>query len=352
MFPIGPVSKRTLLQGFADQLLGIEQRYGKQVPLFLMTSPATYQDTVDYLRQSNQLGLDPTQVHTFLQGTMPAVDSKTGRLLLASRDSLALSPDGHGGTVAALDNAGLLKLMQDRGIKHLFYAQVDNPLVRLCDPSLLGHHLMAGSDMTTQVIRKRYPAEKVGNVVLADGRVQIIEYSDLPDETAELRDSKGDLKLWAGNIAVHVFEVEFLVRSAKDSSSLPFHRAYKKVPHVDAEGQMRECDQPNATKFERFIFDLLPTAENAFVVEGLAAEVFAPVKNADGSQADTPTAARKQISDLHAGWLRAAGVETADGVRVEIDPRLASDRAEVVEAVAAGKLPPVGSVVASDKYFI
>lgn len=350
MFPIGPVSNRTLFEFFADNLKAIERRYGKRVPLLLMTSPATDAETRTYLKDNNYLGLSPDQVHVFCQGTMPAVDAETGKLLLETKSSLALSPDGHGGTVAALSRNGLLDMLRQAGVKQLFYAQVDNPLVKLCDPSFLGHHLMAGSDMTTLVIRKRYPTERVGNVVLVDGRVQIIEYSDLPDAAAEAKTAEGGLKLWAGNIAVHVFEVDFLTRAAADPERLPFHRANKKVPFVDSKGNTVEPDSPNAIKFERFIFDLLPSAENAFVVEGTPAEVFAPVKNADGAATDTPNAAKQQIVDLHKGWLEAAGVKVADGVQVEINSQLALDEGEVARMVEEGRLLKNGSTITEDTY--
>lgn len=351
MFPIGPVSQRTLFQCFSDRLQAVGARYGQQLPLLLMTSPATHEPTLDYLRQTDHLGLPPDQVHVFEQGTMPAVDAESGELLLAAPDSLALSPDGHGGTVKALSKSGLLERLRNLGVTQLFYAQVDNPLVPLADPEILGHHLRYGSEMTTLVVRKRYPSERVGNAVQIDGQAMIIEYSDLPAEAAELRDADGELKLWAGNIAVHVFNVDFLQQMAERSDSLPFHRAHKKVPFVDQTGRQVAPEQPNATKFERFIFDLLPRAERPFFVEGNAAEVFAPVKNADGAAADTPAAAREQISALHTRWLREAGVRVAEGVRVEIDPRLAIDADAVAEAVAAGKLPAAGSPIESDSYF-
>lgn len=351
MFAIGPVSGRTLFEFFADMILGTQRRYGKAIPLFLMTSPATHAETLRYFEDHHYLGLDKEQVHLFCQGTMPAVDSMSGKLLLESRDSLALSPDGHGGTVAALHNSGALATMRQQGITQLFYAQVDNPLVRLCDPTLLGHHLMAGSEMTTLVVRKRFATEKVGNVVLVDGRVQIIEYSDLPQSAAEQVDEDGNLRLWAGNIAVHILDVAFLERMAQQPGQLPFHRALKKVSHLDDFGNLIEPANPNAIKFERFIFDLLPHAENAFVVEGIASEIFAPVKNANGAPSDTPDAARRQICDLHRGWLRAAGLTIGDDVPVEIHPLVALDAAETCAAVVDGRLPPVGSEVVAATYF-
>ena len=115
----------------------------------------------------------------------------------------------------------------------------------------------------------------------------MIEYSDLPPEQAQRQDEDGNLVLWAGSIAVHVFDTAFLLRMADDADSLPFHHARKKVPHIDARGVEVEPDAPNAIKFERFIFDLLPAAKNALAVESEKRLSFAPVKNASGAAADT-----------------------------------------------------------------
>src|SRR6056297_2854304 len=219
MFPIGPISGRTLFEIFAARLRGVARRFGRPVPLYLMTSDATDAETREYFESHDHLGLGREGVRIFRQGTMPAVDAATGKLLLAGKDSLALSPDGHGGSVKALQKSGALDAIRSRGVKHLFYFQVDNPLVQLMDPALIGHHVKAGSELTTQVVRKRYPTERVGNVVTVDGRLQIIEYSDLPDEAAHRTAADGSLALWAGNIAVHVFDVDFLERVAGSSTA-------------------------------------------------------------------------------------------------------------------------------------
>lgn len=345
MFPIGPVSGRTLFQFFVDRLLAVNEKYSCRIPLYIMTSDATDQETRDYFVANDNLGLPAEDLRIFKQGVMPAVDAATGKLLMQSKSSLALSPDGHGGTVSALDRCGCLADAAKRGIQHLAYIQVDNPLAHLCEPELIGHHLMAASEMTTQVVRKRYPMEKVGNVVLVDGQVQIIEYSDLPESAAEAVDEDGSLKLWAGNIAVHLFKLKFLQRVAGQADSLPFHRALKKVPHCDQQGQLVFPAEPNATKFERFIFDLLPIAKNAFVVESPAKEAFAPVKNADGAETDTPNAAKTAIIDLHRQWLQEAGVCVDEGVQVVINPRLALTAGDLKEKIASNLR------IHADRYF-
>ena len=345
MFPIGPVSGRTLFQFFADRLLAVSENYGCRIPFYIMTSDATDQETREYFAANDNLGIPAEDLYIFKQGVMPAVDAATGKLLMQSTSSLALSPDGHGGTVSALHRCGCLADAAKRGIQHLAYIQVDNPLAHLCEPELIGHHLMAASEMTTQVVQKRYPMEKVGNVVLVDGQVQIIEYSDLPESAAEAINEDGSLKLWAGNIAVHLFKLDFLQRVAGQADSLPFHRALKKVPYYDEQGRLVVPAEPNATKFERFIFDLLPIAKNAFVVESHASEAFAPVKNADGAETDTPNSAKKAIVDLHRHWLEEAGVCVDEGIQVEINPKLALTASDLKEKIAANLR------IDADRYF-
>ncbi|MCC6508658.1 MAG: UDPGP type 1 family protein [Pirellulaceae bacterium] len=334
MFPIGPVSGRSLFQMLCDRLSAMSRRYGADIPLYIMTSPATDAATRDYFAKEDRCGLNADQLHFFCQGQMPAVDSANGHVLLAAKDEVALSPDGHGGIVAALKKSGSLDDARQRGVKLFYYAQIDNPLAELCDPALIGYHLLAHSELTTQVVRKRFAKEKVGNVVSIDGKVQIIEYSDLPDDIAQQTTPDGDLRLWAGNIAIHVFDLAFLEKVANQADSgLPFHRASKKVPHVDDQGQLVSPTEPNATKFERFVFDLLPMANNALVVESDAARVFAPVKNADGAAVDTPELAKAAILKLHRNWLEAAGARIDEGVRVEIHPGWALDELEVQEKI-------------------
>jgi UDP-N-acetylglucosamine/UDP-N-acetylgalactosamine diphosphorylase len=310
-----------------------------------MTSPATHAETLRFLEQNERFGLPAADIQVFCQGTMPAVDAETGRLLLAEKGRLFLSPDGHGGMLRAMEQQGCLADARRRGIEHLFYGQVDNPLTQICDPELIGYHISSRSEMTTQVVRKREPLERVGNLVRIDGQVRIIEYSDLPDEVACRRAADGSLRLWAGNMAVHIFTRGFLERAASRPETLPWHRARKVTPHLDEEGNPVSPAAPNAFKFERFIFDLLPLAKNALAVEADKAEAFAPVKNDNSQQADSPATAQAAMVALHARWLRQAGAEVPDGVPVEISPLWALDAEEV-----ARKLP-AGTIIEAARFF-
>ena len=243
---------------------------------------------------------------------MPAVDRATGKVLLAEKGRLALSPDGHGGTLAALAAVGpgggpsCLEEMRDRGVRTLFYFQVDNPLVAIADPGFLGLHRQAEAEVSFKVVEKVAPDEKVGVVVQVDGVPRVIEYSDLPAALAERRAPDGGLELSAGSIAIHAFDREFVERIATGGAHLPYHRAIKKVKHLDAAGAMVDPSDANAVKFETFIFDALPLASRWAMVECDRAVEFEPLKNATGP--DSPATVRQRMSDIFAGWLEAAGV--------------------------------------------
>jgi UDP-N-acetylglucosamine/UDP-N-acetylgalactosamine diphosphorylase len=336
MFPVGPVSRKSLFQIHAEKVQALGRRYKAVPPLLVMTSPATHDETVAYFADNRSFGLPAEALHFFCQGTMPALDLATGRLLLEDKDQLFLSPDGHGGTVTALARGGLLKRLRDRGIRHVYYFQVDNPLTKVADPVFLGHHLTRRAEVSAKVIAKEGPKDKLGVFTLVDGRCTIIEYSDLPDELAEARDEQGRLRLWAGSPAIHIFDLDFLDRVTR-ADGLPFHVARKKVPHLDESGRPVQPQKENALKFERFIFDVLPLADRWAIVETARRDEFAPLKNASG--ADSPEAVAQALSNQAAEWLAAAGIEVprdAAGnatVPLEVSPLCALDAEEFAACV-------------------
>ncbi len=334
MYPIGPVSNATLFQILLEKVKAVSAKFSVRVPLAIMTSPATHDETAQFLDQHGRFGVLGEDVRLFCQGTMPAVEFATGKVLLSAEDEIATSPDGHGGMLAAMRSSGILDELHNRGIEQIFYHQVDNPLVATLDPEFIGYHLLAGSELSTQVVAKRTALDRVGNVVSVDGVLQVIEYSDLPEESARRTGPDGSLLLWAGNTAVHAMSLGLLARMSTTQRQLPFHLARKKVPYLDDEGRLAEPAEPNAIKFEQFIFDLLPEAKKAIVIEVREEEAFAPLKNAAGAATDSPEIVRRQMVAQAGRWLASQDVCVAEGVAVEISPLYALDAADL-----AGKLP-------------
>lgn len=313
-FKATPVSKKSLFQLFAEQLVKTQQLYNSVVPWYIMTSETNHAATVRFFEDNRYFGLDKANVMLFPQGMVPSFNYK-GKLMLAQKHSLAKNPDGHGGSLTALEKSGALDDMVRRNIKHISYFQVDNPNVRTLDPLFIGLHEQEGSEMSSKMLAKAAAKERVGNFVLAAGRVTVIEYSDIADALAEARNEDGTLKFNAGSIAIHIISLDFAQRFADHSGrglELPFHRADKAVPHLDlVSGEHLSPQKPNAVKLERFIFDALPLAENSIILETDRVEEFAPIKNAEGT--DSPQTSLALQTERAARWLERNGVEVARG---------------------------------------
>jgi UDP-N-acetylglucosamine/UDP-N-acetylgalactosamine diphosphorylase len=336
-FPVTPVKQKTLFQVFAEKIRAAGVRYGKPLHWFIMTSHANHAATEAFFVEHKFFGLDRARVHFFRQGRMPAV-SFDGKILLETTGTLALSPDGHGGSLRALDRSGALDLMKREGIDTLSYFQVDNPLVRCIDPSFIGWHLVRGSEMTSKMVPKAYAEEKVGHFCAQHGKAVVVEYSDLPMAMQKETDAAGGLRYLAGSIAIHVLDREFVRRMASgaEGAALPFHRADKKIPTVDAGGAAVKPEKANGVKFEMFVFDALPFAKNPVIIETLRADDFSPVKNAEG--VDSPQTCRDDQLRQFARWLKANGATVntdktgKPDVTLEVSPLFGYDEDSFADA--------------------
>jgi UDP-N-acetylglucosamine/UDP-N-acetylgalactosamine diphosphorylase len=326
-YPVTPIKAMPLFQVFAEQLLAHSRDAGKTIPWYIMTSDVNDAPTRAFFQKHNFFGYDPKNIMFFQQGMMPAF-GMDGKMLLAEKDSLALSPDGHGGSLRAIAKSGALADMKKRGVEHLSYFQVDNPLVYCIDPLFLGLHDLTGSEMSSKTVTKANALEKVGNFVIGDGVLQVIEYSDLPEKLALETLPDGTPRFNAGSIAIHALRVSFIDRlNSGGQLKLPWHRAEKKVPFVDEAGNPVKPEKPNAVKLEQFVFDAIPLAKNAIVYTTDRAEEFSPVKNAEG--VDSPATCRRDQIRRAARWLREANIEipTKDGepdAVIEISPLFAT----------------------------
>jgi UDP-N-acetylglucosamine/UDP-N-acetylgalactosamine diphosphorylase len=225
--------------------------------------------------------------------------------------------------------------MKKRGVELISYFQIDNPLVNILDPLFIGLHALDGSEMSSKALSKTGPLEKVGNFCLADGKVSVIEYSDLPDELALKTNPAGSLLFNLGSIAIHIISVAFVERLNKHGFALPLHRAVKKIPYIDDKGNRIEPTKPNGVKLESFVFDALPLASKSIILETLRDEEFAPTKNATG--VDSVETCRQMMIARAASWLASAGIEIPrkpDGSPdcvLEIAPSFALTRQDLAE---------------------
>jgi UDP-N-acetylglucosamine/UDP-N-acetylgalactosamine diphosphorylase len=331
-FPISPIRRAPLFQVFAEKIMAARRRYGTALYWYIMTSPLNLEQTRRFFEDKGYFGLPAEEVLFFAQGLFPSLTGK-GKLLLAENGGLFQNPNGHGGTIAALRDSGCLDHMNGSGVEELFYFQVDNPLVRIPDPSFLGRHRQSASQMSTKVIEKAYPEEKIGVLGILDGRPAVIEYSDISEENQRARDQQGRLLYSHGSIAIHIFNVQFL---RAHSGALPLHLARKKVESFEPAAGGGTVQEREAIKFEMFIFDALRDADNPLFFETTREEEFAPLKNKTGR--DSIETCRQGMINQYARWLQAAGVEVPmrggkPEHRLEISPIFAQDPQSLREAL-------------------
>lgn len=329
-YPIGPVTGRSLFQWHAEQILARGRRCGRAIPWYVMTSAANAVATREFFEEKNFFGLRREDVFFFSQGMVPCLDFQ-GKLMLAGRSRLAMNPDGHGGSLAGLLRSGALADMRRRGVEMISYFQVDNPLVGIADPYFVGSHALFAAEMSSKVLEKVSPEERIGVVCLKDGRAAVVEYTDLDPRLMQARRPDGKLEFWAGSIAIHMLNVDFVERVA-GSGTLPWHWNRKKVPFYGPDGLVKPKAE-NAVKFETFVFDALPQAEKTLNLEIAREEEFAPVKNAEG--ADSVVSCRAMLVARFRNWLAARGVAVPDGAALEISRLYALDEEDL-----GGKIRP------------
>ncbi|HEX2099448.1 MAG TPA: UTP--glucose-1-phosphate uridylyltransferase, partial [Candidatus Synoicihabitans sp.] len=233
------------------------------------------------------------------------------------------------------------------GIDTISYFQVDNPLVRCIDPAFIGWHLRHRSQMSSKMVPKAYPEEKLGHFCQQGGKLVVVEYSDLPmDLQRQVDPATGRLRYIAGSIAIHVLDREFVRRmaTAGADASLPFHRADKKIATIDAQGNPVKPEKPNGVKFEMFVFDALPFAQRPLVIETRRADDFSPVKNAEG--VDSPASCRADQLRQFARWANTHGANVPvddtglPGPTFEVSPLFGYDEPSFADAWNARQPKP------------
>ncbi len=294
-FDLGLDSHKSLFEIQCDILKSAQEKYGVTVPWYIMTSRENNDDTVAFFEKNNYFGYPKEAANYFFkQGELPMMDEQ-GKLVLEENGLIKEAADGHGGVFEALGRNGVLADMKARGVEWIFIAGIDNVLVQLVDPLLIGYAIKNNFRAVSKTVPKSNPDEKVGVFCKKDGKPYVIEYTEITQEQAHMCDENGELIYGEGHVLLNFFNISALEEIEK--FKLPYHVAHKKTAYMNEEGLFITPDSPNAYKFESFLFDAFSQIPEFGLLRGKREEDFSPVKNATG--VDSPETARRDYLNYH-----------------------------------------------------
>ena len=285
-FDFGLENHKSIFEVLCDGLKETYEKYNVYIPWYIMTSRQNNEDTINFFEKNNYFGYSKENIYFFKQGELPVLNDQ-GKLMLNKEGNINTAADGHGGIFVSMEKEKITENMKQRGIKWVFIGPVDNVLIKMVDPIFIGicqdKNVLAGG----KSIIKAYPEERVGVFCKKDGKPDVIEYTEISKEMAEMKNDKGELVYAESHINCNMFNIDIIEKISKNK--LPYHCAHKKIEYLNKEGQVVKPEEPNAYKFEAFIFDAFKMLDEMAIFRVKREEEFAPIKNAEGK--DSPKTA-------------------------------------------------------------
>ncbi|MCI8353028.1 MAG: UDPGP type 1 family protein [Clostridia bacterium] len=285
--------KRPLFTLLSETIREAIEKYDAVIPWYIMTSKENNSQTQEFFKRHNYFEMGEENVKFFIQNEMPMIDT-TGKILVDDKGMVKQAADGHGGIFEAMRKEGILEDMRSRGIEWIFIAGVDNVLAKMVDPILTGLAINRKCLAAGKSVVKNNPKEKVGVFCKKDNKPSVIEYTEITDEMAEAIDENGELLYGESHILCNLFNIKAVEEIS--INKLPYHSAFKKAKYIDENGVIVVPQEPNAYKFEAFIFDAFERLNDMAIMRVKREEEFAPVKNAEG--VDSPETAKNLYLDF------------------------------------------------------
>ena len=286
--------KKSIFEILADSLKRNNEKYNVVIPWYIMTSRENNAQTEEFFKSNNYFGYDPSAIIFFKQGELPMC-SEEGKLLIDETGFIKEAADGHGGIFESMRRNGVIEDMKSKGVEWAFIGPVDNILVKMVDPTLLGVALDKNVLAAGKSVVKANPSEKVGVFCKRNGKPGVVEYTEITTELAEATDENGNLVFAESHINCNLFNVKAI--DEVSIKKLPYHVAHKKAKYIDENGNLVTPEKPNAYKFESFIFDAFDMLQDMAILRVKREEEFAPVKNAEGN--DSPETALKLYKNFY-----------------------------------------------------
>ena len=282
-----------LFEILADSLKENNEKYGITLNWYIMTSSDNNDETIKFFEEHDYFNYPIKNIKFFKQGNMPLLN-EDGKLVIDKNGTIKYASNGNGAIFKAMKNNGVLEDMRQKGIEWVFIGSVDNAILNMVDETLLGLTIKEKNLIGSKSVVKAYPEEKVGAFCKKNNKLYIIEYSEMPKDVIDLRDENDELVFGESHIMCNLFNIKALEKIAEQE--LPYHSAHKKIDYLDENGNLIKATEPNAYKFEQFIFDGFRYFNDITLLRGKREEDFAPIKNKVG--VDSPETAIKLYNEM------------------------------------------------------
>ncbi len=279
---------KSLFEIIVDKLRNAHEKYNVYLNCYIMTSPENNKETVAFFEKNNYFNYPKEYIKFFMQEDLPLLN-KEGKLILGEDGLIKLASEGNGGIFYSMAKKGIIEDMKSKKIKWIFIGSVDNLLVKYVDTLLLGLAIKQNVNIATRTVIKNSPNERVGVLCKKNGRVKVIEYTEVPKEMMVATDEAGEFLYGESHIMCNLFSLEAIEKAS--TKELKYHVAVKKIKYIDENGKLVNPTEPNCYKFEKFVFDSFGLFDEIAILRGKREEDFAPIKNAEGQ--DSPETAKK-----------------------------------------------------------
>jgi len=260
----------TFLDVIARQVLALRHAHGGRLPLVLMDSFRTRDESLARLTRYPELKGDlPLD---FLQNKVPKIRADDlAPVSWPAAPELEWCPPGHGDLYVALQTSGLLSRLLDAGYRHAFVSNADN-LGAAVEPELLGWLAAEEIPFLMEVCERTAADRKGGHLARArDGRLLLRESAQCPEaEKDEFQDVSRYRYFNTNNLWIDLAALDRTLRERDGVLDLPMIRNRKTVDPTDP-------DSPAVIQLETAMGAAIGVFPGARAV-CVPRERFAPVK--------------------------------------------------------------------------
>jgi len=262
----------SFLDVIARQVLHLRDKFDAPLPLLLMNSFRTSNDTLEALARYTDLPVEGLPLE-FLQNREPRLLAADLSPVSWPKDpELEWCPPGHGDIYTALRGTGLLDTLLEQGYRYIFVSNSDN-LGAVPDPTVAGWFASSGAPFAIEAVR-RTPSDKKGGHFArrkSDGRLILRETAQtLEEDKVALQDLSRHQYCSTNNIWFDVQAMKEALDVREGILGLPMIRNEKTVDPADK-------STPKVIQVETAMGAAIEVFEGAQLIE-VGRDRFVPVK--------------------------------------------------------------------------